>query len=243
MSEVLEQLDVNTEVITPDQEQAHVDQGEHEPEPKSDQPPQEDAQERNWRKARSQMDEKSRENKLLKHQVDLMAQELDLLRRSNPKAAEPEEDLSHLTDTEKKLYYEIQDLKKQVKNNKAKESDYVVDRLRAKYADFDEVVSPENITYLQTNNAALAKALSSLKDDPYEQGLAAYDALKKTEWYQQRNTMQDKVKLEQNSKKPLSVQSVRKQGALSEANTFVNGLTPELKKQLQKEMAEARKGA
>ncbi len=55
--------------------------------------------------------------------------------------------------------------------------------------------------------------------------------------------MQDKAKLDQNVKKPMSVQAVRKQGALSEANSFANGLTPELKKSLLAEMASARKGA
>jgi hypothetical protein len=242
MSEVLDQLDVAPEVITPEQEPANEPEAQKEPEQKPVEP-KEDPQEKNWKAARAQMEERARENKLLKQHLEVMQQELDLLRRSNPEPKEPEEDLSHLTETERRLYQEIQGLKKEIKQTKVKESDYVVDRLRAKYADFDEVVSPENITYLQTNNAALAKALASLKDDPYEQGIAAYDALRKTEWYQQRHTMQDKAKLEENSKKPMSVQAVRKQGALSEANRFANGLTPELKKALIKEMAEARKGA
>ena len=233
MSEVLDQLDVAPEVIAPEQEQANASETEQAPE-KTHEPPKEDLQEKNWRAARSRMEEQTRQIQVLQH-------ELELVRRSQPTPKEPEEE--YLTDSERRLDQKIKALEQKVKQKEAKEADYVVDRLKSKYPDFDDVVNPENITYLQTNNAALAKALASLKDEPYEQGIAAYDALKKTEWYQQRHTMQDKAKLEQNVKKPMSVQSVRKQGALSEANTFANGLTKELKASLLKEMAEARKGA
>lgn len=232
MSEVLEQLDAAPEVIAPEQEQASVPETESAPAPVI--PPKEDTQDKNWKAARSRMEEQTRQIQLLQH-------ELELVRRAQPAPKEPEEEF--LTDSERRLDQKIKALEQKVKQKEAKEADYVVDRLKSKYPDFDDVVNPENITYLQTNNAALAKALASLKDDPYEQGIAAYDALRKTDWYQQRHTMQDKAKLEQNVKKPMSVQSVRKQGALSEANTFANGLTPELKKQLQAEMASARKGA
>lgn len=233
MSETLE-LDVQQqEVVTPEQEQADVPQAEVQQSVREE--PKEDPQEKNWRAARLKMEEQS-------HQLRLLQQELDSVRRqSAPKAPEPEEE--YLTDSEKKLASKIKDLERIVNQTQAKESDYMLDRLRGKYADFDDVMSPENITYLQTNNAALARAIASLKDNPYEQGLAAYDALKNTDWYKQRHTMEDKAKMDANAKKPLSVQAVRKQGPLSEANRFVNGLTPELKKTLLKEMAESRKGA
>lgn len=233
MSEVLDQLDVTPEVIAPEQESANASEAESAPVQKPVAPPQEDMQEKNWKAARAQMAEQNR-------QIQALNYELEQVRRSQaPK--EPEEEF--LTDSERRLNEKIKVLDQRLKQKDAKEADYVVDRLKSRYPDFDDVVNPENITYLQTNNAALAKALASLKDDPYEQGIAAYDALRKTEWYQQRHTMQDKAKLEQNVKKPMSVQSVRKQGALSEANSFANGLTPELKKSLLAEMASARKGA
>lgn len=242
MSEALEQLDVTPDVIPPEQAQDHVPEAVA-AENETPKEPQEDPQERNWKALRAKAEQDEREKAILKHKTELLQQELEHLRRTAkpPEKEEAEEEL--LTDSERKLYREIQDLKKEMKQSKAKEADYVQDRLRAKYSDFDDVVSQENITYLQTNNAALAKALASLKDDPYEQGIAAYEALRKTDWYLQRHTMQDKAKLDENSKKPMSVQAVRKQGALSQANTFANGLTPELKKALLKEMAEARKGA
>lgn len=234
MSETLE-ADVVQEVVTPEQEQvADVPQEAVAPVPEE---PKEDPQEKNWRAARLKMEEQA-------HQLRLLQQELESVRRQQaPKAPEPEPEEEYLTDSERKLAAQIKELRKMVNQNQAKESDYMLDRLRSKYADFDEVMSPENITYLQTNNAALARAIASLKDNPYEQGLAAYDALKNTDWYKQRHTMEDKARMDANAKKPMSVQAVRKQGPLAEANRFTNGLTPELKKALLKEMAESRKGA
>lgn len=232
MSEILEQQDVDQAVIEPNQEAQSVSEEASQPEQK----PVEDIQDKNWRAARLKMEEQS-------NQIHLMQRELELLRNYQPqKTQEPEEE-EYLTDSERKLAQKIKSLESLVKKNQVSEQDYVIDRLRGKLKDFDEVMNPENIAYLKQNNPALAKALSSLKDDPYDQGLAAYDALKNTEWYKQRNTMQDKERIDQNLKKPVSVQAVRKQGALSDVNRFVNGLTPELKKVLQKEMAEARKGA
>ena len=212
------------------------DSGQEPVTPVQEKVPVEDPQERNWKAARLKLEEQARA-------MMAMQQELQALREKSQKVEEPEENEEDFTETEKRLYREIKSLKNEVSRSKARESDSVVDRLRSKYSDFDAVMDPENINFLKMNNPALAKALASLKDDPYEQGLAAYDALRATSWYQGQKNMEEKTKIEQNVKKPLSVQAVRKQGALSEANRFANGLTPELKKALIKEMAEARKGA
>lgn len=239
MEETTPRVDESPEVSAPEPEQPNNPQSSLEA-PPADQP-KEDAQERNWRAARLRMEEQTRLIKMQERQMELMQQELQAVRSTTKEASEPEDE--YFTDSEKKLYKEIKSLKSALEEQKSRESDVVVDRLRARFPDFDAVVNPENISYLQTNNAPLAKAIASMKSDPYEQGLAAYELLKKTDWYQERQTMQDKVKMDENSKKPLSVQAVRKQGPLAEANRFANGLTPELKKQLQQEMAQARKGS
>lgn len=241
MSDAIEQLDVveTQEIVTPTQDEANASEAELQP---ALQPPKEDVQDKNWKAARARMDEQSRQNQLLERQLQLMERELDLLRQSKPVAPQAEEDETYLTDSEKKLNDKIKKLDRRLQEKEAKEKDYVTERLKSRYPDFDDVVCHENVDYLKTNNAALAKALASLADDPYEQGLAVYDALKRTEWYQKRHTMEDKAKVAENVKKPVSVQAVRKTGPLSEANTFANGLTKELKEQLRKEMAEARKG-
>lgn len=232
MSEQLEEVDViSQEVIAPEQEVEQETQPEQQISKNNNS--EKEIQEKNWKLARSKMEEQSRE-------IQLLRQELQSIRESNkPEAHDPDEE--YFTESEKKLYSKIKDLERKANEQKAKESDYVIDRLKSKYSDFNDVVCAENLTYLQTNNPALAKALSLLSSDPYEQGLAVYDALKKTDWYEQRQNMEDKAKIEANSKKPMSVQAVKKQGALADANRFANGLTPELKKQLIQEMADSRK--
>jgi hypothetical protein len=239
MSELLDQIDAVPEVIEPEQETAHVPEAEDSPAPTTLQPqspPQEDIQEKNWRAARARMEDQQRH-------IQTLQQELELVRSRQIPSSPEEEEIEFETPAEKRLFEKVKALEAKVSERQRKDADYVLDRLKLKYPDFDDVVNSESITYLQTNNAALARALASLKDDPYEQGQAAYDALKNTEWFQQRHTMQDKAKVQQNTKKPVSVQAVRKQGALSEANLFANGLTPDLKKWLQQEMAESRKRA
>ena len=195
-----------------------------------------EVQQQNWRAARSKLEEQQ-------HQIWLLQQELESVRKQAPKQEEDTEE-EQFTESERKLYREIKSLKTEISRSRVKQSETDADRLRSKFSDFDEVMHPENIEYLRANNPSLAKALTSLKDEPYEQGLAAYEALRNTSWYRDRNMNQEeKVKLEQNKKKPLSVQAVRKEGALNDANRFANGLTPELKKALLKEMSEARKGS
>ncbi len=237
MSEVSATLDVTQDVIPPEQEQAEAEQ--------QSSPPEESLQEKNWKAARTRIEEQQRKLELQQHQQMLMAQELEYLRKQQhqqqPAQPDPEEEL--LTDSERKLYREIQALKQQVNQRSQPNLNEVERTLKRDFPDYHEVVNEESVKYLATNNRALAKALASLKEDPYEQGTATYEAIKASEWYRMKQTLPDKLKAEENSKKPMSVQAVRKQGPLAEANLFVNGLTPELKKHLLAEMAAARKGA
>lgn len=236
MSEVLDQLDVQPDEIVNHQQETQQVQPEAAQE-STPEVPKEDPQEKNWRAARMRYEE-------LRHQNQLLQQELEFVRKQQSQVSskdEPDEE-EYLTDSEKKLNQKIKSLESKLEKTLSKEQDFTIDRLRSKFTDFDEVLSLENVNFLKENNPALAKAIYSLKDDPYEQGLAAYEALKNTSWYKQKQLMEEKTKIEQNSKKPMSVQAVRKQGALSEANRFANGLTPELRKSLQQEMAQARKG-
>ncbi len=239
MSEVLDLHDENTsEVIAPEQGQAE------ESRVSESKPSIEEIQEQNWTKARARIEAQQRELELHKHQQMLMAQELEYLRKQHqqqPAQPDPEEEL--LTESERKLYREIQALKQQVNQRSQPNLNDVERTLKRDFPDYHDVVNEESVKYLATNNRALAKALASLKEDPYEQGTATYEAIKASEWYRMKQTLPDKLKAEENSKKPMSVQAVRKQGPLAEANLFVNGLTPELKKHLLAEMAAARKGA
>src|SRR5258706_16294174 len=128
MSEVLEQLDATPEVIAPEQESASVPEAESAP-AKPVAPPKEDAQEKNWKAARAQMAEQNR-------QIQALNYELEQVRKAqSPK--EPEEEF--LTDSERRLNDKIKTLDQRIKQKEAKEADYVVDRLKSRYPDFDDV--------------------------------------------------------------------------------------------------------
>lgn len=191
----------------------------------------ESAQDKNWREIRQSLKELRRENQYLRQQVESS-------QRQPVAQEEPEDDEPYVTP--KRLNNRLSDLERRLK---AKEADSVEDRLRARFSDYDDVVSVENVEYLKQNDPELALSIQALAEDPYRQACAAYKILKRTDYQMNKSSMQDKAKIVDNSKKPMSVQAVRKQGALADANRFASGLTPELKNALFKEMQQARKGA
>ena len=120
-----------------------------------------------------------------------------------------------------------------------KELEAVPDKLKGKFEDFDQVVTKENLDKLQKSEPELYRTIRS-GTDLFATGVAAYKTLKSLGYIQEQESMtKQKDHVQANHKKPLSAQAIKGQGALHEANAFASGLTPELKKQLQKEMAEA----
>jgi len=125
-----------------------------------------------------------------------------------------------------------------------KELEAVPEKLRGKFEDFDQVVTKENLEKLKETEPELFFSIQSgdgtSADGLYAKGVAAYKTLKGLGYDPtNQNLMKQKDQVQSNHKKPLSAQAIKGSGALHEANVFANGLTPELKKQLQKEMAEA----
>lgn len=119
----------------------------------------------------------------------------------------------------------------------------VDERLASKYPDFKSTVTRENIEILKETKPQLAKSLLKFADDPYEQSELAYEYIKSHVPQRDETMNKDRRKAEENSKKPLSVQAVGKTSAIGQAHQFENGLTPELKSQLWKEMQQIKKGA
>lgn len=120
-----------------------------------------------------------------------------------------------------------------------KELEAIPDKLKGKFEDFDQVVTKENLDKLQKSEPELYRTIRS-GTDLFATGVAAYKTLKSMGYIQEQESMtKQKNHVQANHKKPLSAQAIKGQGALHEANAFASGLTPELKKQLQKEMAEA----
>lgn len=200
-----------------------------------------DDQDRNWKEARRKMQE-----------LEAKVREQDELikRQTAPKAEEDE--LSKLGDDDIITYGQHKKatakLAKEIAAQVIKEHSAatVEERLQYKYPDFNQVVNNETIELLKQNEPELAESLSYYPD-PYKQAVAAYKLLKKagyTEGEVVGNTsIKEKERATKNSQKPVSVNAVTKQSAIGNAHMFENGLTPELKASLRKEMAEAAKRA
>lgn len=204
-------------------------------------PPKEDAQERNWREIRSSMRELQRQNEVLRE---------ELTRRNAPVKQEEQDELDSLPDDEYLTKAQARKLAAKMAEKAAKdlirqkEHESVPDKLRSRYPDFDDVVSKENVQLLIEQEPELAQSLNALKDNPYAQGIAAYKLLQKSDIMQQKlATMDSQKRVAENMKKPTVSNAAGKQGALANANMFANGLTPQLKNQLFKEMQDcARRG-
>jgi len=171
-------------------------------------------------------------------------EELRILREHQ--AAVKEEELGEEDLVEgKHLKKGLQEIKEIIRQ---KELQTVPDRLRSKFQDFDQVVTKENLEKLKETEPEVYLHLRSgngeslSANDLFTKGVAAYKTLTTMGFSQDSHDyMKQKDHVQSNHKKPLSAQAIKGSGALHEANIFANGLTPELKKQLQKEMIEAAK--
>lgn len=127
-----------------------------------------------------------------------------------------------------------------------KELETIPDKLKSKFEDFNDVVTKENLEKLQKTEPELFQSLQ-LEDrrkvsagDLFVKGIAAYKTIKSLGISpENQEYMNKKEHIQSNHNKPMSVQAISGAGAIHKANAFANGLTSELKKQLQKEMTEA----
>ena len=135
----------------------------------------------------------------------------------------------------KKLYQEIRNLKKSYENDKMST---IPERLKNKFSDFDQVVTSENVEKLKYAEPELYASITS-GSDLYAKGVSAYKTLKAMGIVKEDPYLAKKEQVQNNSQRPMSTQAIKGQGALSDANIFAKGLTPELKRQLQQEMSQA----
>jgi len=149
-----------------------------------------------------------------------------------------------------KMARQVKRLRDEVKKQKEQTEEQRVEAyIKNKYPDFDTVVSPDNVATLRAAYPELAYTLSQTKD-LYAQAASAYTLMKKFGIHQDQPSsalavLNDKDKVAKNMAKPRPLTSVSPQqgdSPLSRANAFAEGLTPELSKQLLKEMNAARKG-
>jgi len=202
------------------------------PEVQQSQPPVMTDEERNWREVRRIMQEQDEQIRQLKAD------------RERPIVQE-EDDLAKLADddivTAKQARSLAQKMAREVAVQAIRERDAstVDERLKNRFPDYENVVTQDNIDLLKQQDPELAMSLYALAQNPYEQAVAAYKMLKRTGIGDMAKTQPQKARALENSKKPVSVQSVTKSSAIGEVHKFENGLTPELKKQLWQEMQQA----
>lgn len=140
---------------------------------------------------------------------------------------------------------EINKLKQELKGYQQHSSQASAEaRLKSQYPDFDKVVTKDTIEQLSQAEPELAATLRA-NTDLYGQAVSAYKLIKKLGLYQEDTYQEDRERAQRNAAKPKPLTSIAPQqgdSPLSRANAFANGLTPELKEQLRKEMMSARRG-
>lgn len=172
--------------------------------------------------------------RLLREENERLAREReDAMRKLQEKQQPvPEEDPEDIAD------------KRYVKQNiRSIEDQLALMSLKIQYPDFESVVNKANVQTLEREDPEMLDLIYSSNND-YKKAVALYRSIKKMGIGASKDFDRDKERVEKNSTKPRSVASVSPQeggGALSKANIFAGGLTPELKRQLREEMDRARR--
>lgn len=143
------------------------------------------------------------------------------------------------------LAKQLADVQNQLKQFKSQSTVSLAEqRLRMEFSDFGSVFTPENCQTLSLLDPDLALSIDA-DSDPYRKAKLAYRSIKNMGIDTQDNFVEEKQRIQANAAKPKTMIPAAVQSGtspLSRAAAFENGLTPALQKQLQREMAEARKG-
>lgn len=144
-----------------------------------------------------------------------------------------------------KVSDKIRRLEEQVKQYEQKNNEFTVEsRLKSNYPDYFQIVSQENVAKLREYDPDIADAIYHTPD-LYKKAALTYKMIKQYGIVQEDKFLKEKRIAKENAAKPKSLNSISPQtgnNPLSRANAFADGLTPELKTQLLKEMNQARKG-
>lgn len=124
------------------------------------------------------------------------------------------------------------------------------EKLKVKYSDFNTVVTKENVEELVFGNERLLKRLQKLhEEDPLEANELAYDLIKKSAFYSERQkktraTQDTKAKAKENLAKPVSSHALGSTPTPLQQTTSFKNMSQEEKRRLWQEMqtyASARK--
>lgn len=207
-------------------------------------PPKEDSQEKNWRETRATLKEQQREIRGLKERLEQREAPREAPRKEEDDYSEisrlSKDDLLTVSQAEKLAGFQARKMIDEALRKK--DASQVEERLRLKYTDFDEVLSEDNVEYLIKNEPTLVKSIQN-NPDPFVQAEAAYRLAKK---FCPGDTMEAKInekKIEENQKKPLSSNAVKKSGALDQAHMYTNDrvLNPDGRSHYFQQMKEAQR--
>ena len=230
----------NEGVDQQDQATALATDQQQEQEPQEAAKKKQNSAEYNWAESRRVMQEQSRKIRDLEDQVNQFRPKKEVVEDELSKLAK--DDLLSLEQAEKLINRKAAEIAESV--IRQREALTVEDRLTSKFSDFTDVVNKETIDFLKETEPELALSLYSLKDDPYQQGIAAYKLMKKMGIAPSKPTdTPEHKKAVANSQKPVSVNAATRSSAIGNAHMFENGLTKELKAQLAKEMADCARRA
>ncbi len=236
----IEALEAQTDLQEEEQEQV-IEQA-----PQVEQPRQESPAQESWKILREKAERAE------KRAAEL---EAELRKATSNQAEEAEEDLGFSIDEDalaegkhlNKVNKKIQRLENQVKQYEQQATMVAIEnRLKARYPDFDSVVSTENLSNLAAAYPEIANAINDSRD-LHSKAVAAYTMIKKLGIAPQEDSFQaEKLVAHKNAAKPKPLASISPQqgdSPLSKANAFANGgeLTDDLKKQMWREMNQYRK--
>jgi hypothetical protein len=237
----------NVDVAEPQTEDTQVSETEFQNEQPSSKPSAEE-QERNWRALERGRDEAERRSRELERQNSEYAAMVKEMAMNNNRPAEPvvdedDDDIPNLGQTKKTIRREAEKIAKDIvqKTMAEREQNEAPKRLKQEFADFDEIVSKENVDYLIKNEPELATILNETKDN-YIKGKVAYKYIKKLGFDKKDSVNAMKQDASRNAAKPVSPNAIAGKNSVGDANMFSRGLTPDLKKQLNQEMIDAIRG-
>lgn len=236
----------NAEVATPQQDegsqayeaeaQAYQEQSNQEHRPSSQD------QDRNWRALRQKAEEAERRAEAAEKQIGEYTNLLKGFVEGKQQTTEEEYDESDIPtfgQTKKTIRTEAEKIAREIVKQTLAEREELdaPKRIRKELPDFDEVVTKENVDYLIENEPEIATLLKNEKSE-YRKSMGAYKYIKSLK-LNKDSVEAMKQDADRNMAKPVSPNAVGTRNSVGNANVFASGLTPDLKKQLHKEMIEA----
>jgi len=226
--------DLKDQEVKPEQEKPH--------EPAQTEQP-EDETEKNWRAVREKRKEderlrKEQAKKIEEQQEMLKAMEALLNKQNAPQPQTSDELKIHPQEwvTGEQLEKIIEkDRKEREEMRKQEEQRQMQQRIRSSFPDMDDVLSQDNLAYLEYHEPEIAAGIAQIQD-PYLQVANAYKTVKRLV---PQMTDQDRKKMERTQNAPSSLSDPKvsgNTGNTAQGNYRSNRMTPQRKRELYEEM-------